>query len=274
MPDNELRQRNRRETDPHSLDVLVITGVRTLAKKVQRYATFFNPARILKLERDREQYYKEARTDALTGIGNRRFYEEKGQKLDDLCTQGELQTYSIAVIDVDFFKEVNDKYGHDVGDKVLKGLADEFARELSNILKTELRTELRKTTKLPDFVARYDKKEDEPTDLVVARYGGEEFVVMLPETNIDQAKIAMERVRKRIEGTVIKYQMKVEEIYGGQRGIDITRTISVGVAEKEANKTYEEVFSDADLRAYMAKSMGRNRVVNQDIGGKQLELFD
>ncbi|MFH1506505.1 MAG: GGDEF domain-containing protein [archaeon] len=271
MTDNESRERNRRATDL-SLDERVRTGARTLARKVHRYASFFNPVRILKLERDKEQHYEEARTDSLTGLKNRRYYEEKLAELTERCERGEVQTYSVAIIDIDYFKEINDRYGHAAGDTVLQELAEEFTKELSNILKTELRTKPRTEGKLSDIVAKYDRKEEEPSDLVLARYGGEEFVVILPETNLEQAKIAMERVRKKIEETIIKYSLEVEEIYGGARDIDITRTISVGIGQYVDGKRPEDVVSQADERLYRAKALGRNRVVITDANVEQTEM--
>jgi diguanylate cyclase len=124
----------------------------------------------LKLENQTKQlagYLTEARTDALTGLANRKAFD---QKLDE-CFQKWQQSkamFSLAMIDVDHFKKVNDTYGHPAGDAVLK----EMATRLSEI------------------------KHD---SLLVARYGGEEFAVLINGSETEAAEL-MERVRKNIAG--------------------------------------------------------------------------
>lgn len=118
------------------------------------------------LEKALNEVKKLSRTDTLTKLPNRRYILEK--------ISGEIERYkrnnkkfSIIMTDIDFFKKFNDKYGHDVGDLVLKRVADT----------------LKETKRETDFLARW---------------GGEEFLIILPETTINQALISAERFRKKI----------------------------------------------------------------------------
>ncbi len=128
---------------------------------------------------------------------------------------------SIAMLDIDHFKTVNDTYGHMAGDRVL--------RRLGEMLKGDIRAEI-----------------DIP-----ARYGGEEFIVIMPDINAEQAVIAAERLRLRIENEPIDFN-----------GIRLHITCSIGVAEFDAseNENLERFIDRADIALYHAKKNGRNRV--------------
>ncbi len=112
-------------------------------------------------------------TDALTGLYNRRHFEECLER-EFLRAKRYKNDLSFAIIDIDFFKRVNDTYGHSTGDYVLKEVA-------YNILQTFRKTDM------------------------VFRYGGEEFAVIITETPLDKAIIPLERLRKTIEENVVKY---------------------------------------------------------------------
>ena len=132
------------------------------------------------------------------------------------------RSLSILVADIDHFKSVNDRFGHDAGDVVLR----EFAARL--------------------------KRNTRGIDLA-CRMGGEEFVVIMPDTDIQKACLIGERLR---EGTAL------ELFKTGSMGADIPVTASVGVACLElATDTSETIFKRADLALYAAKRTGRNRVV-------------
>lgn len=124
--------------------------------------------------------------------------------------------------DLDKFKQVNDTYGHDVGDLVLKNF--------SRIIKNSIR--------------KYD---------VVARFGGEEFVILLSGVDIQSAYKKAEQLRRQIESTVV-FTKKIDN--------HIRYTASFGVAAiNEAGKySLEELISKADMALYKAKNNGRNRV--------------
>ena len=128
------------------------------------------------------------------------------------------------MIDIDFFKGVNDKYGHAAGDEVL--------RTVAGIIKDALR------------------ESDIP-----ARYGGEEFAILLPFTNIEEAKIVGERLRKTVETTPMPINQDTPEL---SQNINIT--ISMGLAEYDRTETGEALFERADKALYDAKRGGRNRV--------------
>lgn len=113
------------------------------------------------------QLVKQANTDTLTGLYNRRSTMEY---LDSLLKNRNNQI-SICLCDIDFFKRVNDTYGHDVGDVVLKKISETFRKEL-------------------------------PPDCFVSRWGGEEFLLIFPKLNGDEAVTALERLRQKIKAIV------------------------------------------------------------------------
>jgi two-component system cell cycle response regulator len=127
---------------------------------------------------------------------------------------------SMMVLDIDHFKKVNDTYGHDAGDEVLK----EFA------------SRVRKTLRMADLVCRM---------------GGEEFVVVMPETPLAIAHKVAERVRKVIEGAMFP-------INAGARAIPIT--VSIGLSDRGADMASDAMFKRADRALYKSKNNGRNQV--------------
>lgn len=154
--------------------------------------------------------------DALTGIGNRAAMTtclERELKL----SQRHQQSFSILIVDIDFFKRINDSYGHSTGDEVLKSVAE------------TLQLELRETDQ-------------------IFRFGGEEFVALLNNTNLANAHITAERLRKRIACTPVPANSTIEV------------TISIGISEAGDNDTPESLFQRADEALYTAKHKGRNRV--------------
>ena len=122
-----------------------------------------------KLMKYNDRLKKEANTDQLTGLFNRRKADEF---LESLAAETDGKHVSVAIGDIDFFKKVNDTYGHDIGDIVLQ-----------NIAKT--------------------LEESSRIDTFVARWGGEEFLIVFPDCNGDDAFIALERIRKNIQDNPI-----------------------------------------------------------------------
>ncbi|MDJ0553893.1 MAG: GGDEF domain-containing protein [Microcoleaceae cyanobacterium MO_207.B10] len=161
-----------------------------------------------------------ASTDELTQVANRRhFFETVEIETKRAMRSGEVAT--VLVLDIDFFKNINDTYGHDVGDLVLQ--------KVSYSLKECLRT----------------------TD-ILARMGGEEFAIFCPETKLENGKVLAERIRQTIEN------LKVE-LFDGTR-IKVTISIGVATffpSSMDINK----VLKNADSALYVAKKEGRNRVV-------------
>ena len=163
-----------------------------------------------------------ATIDALTNLNNRRQFEHRlGQEIASAKRQN--KPLCAMMIDIDFFKKVNDTYGHASGDAVLRGVA--------SIIKSALR------------------ESDIPS-----RYGGEEFAVLLPFTHIDEAKIVGERLRKAVETSSIPINNEDTDV----KSINVT--ISMGLAEFNSEETGEELFERADKALYNAKESGRNRV--------------
>lgn len=164
-----------------------------------------------------EKTYQMAMEDALTGIGSRHRFQIEGRLLYENAKRSE-HVISVAMLDVDHFKKFNDTFGHDVGDEVL--------RRIAQVCSAELRT----------------------TDLL-ARYGGEEFVVLFPETEIDEAITALERVRERVQKLTID-------------NVDSTLSISIGVVceAPAAEQPFEQMITKADVALYFSKENGRNRI--------------
>ena len=167
-----------------------------------------------------------ATLDALTNLNNRRQFEVR-QKQEIAIAKRQNNPLCAMMIDIDFFKRVNDTYGHAAGDEVLRSVA--------GIIKEHLR------------------ESDIPS-----RYGGEEFAVLLPYTRLDEAKIVGERLRKAVEDAVIT----VNE--GSVDKTDINVTISMGLAEFNGEETGDVLFERADKALYDAKTSGRNRVCTNE----------
>jgi diguanylate cyclase (GGDEF)-like protein len=172
-----------------------------------------------------------ARTDPLTGIANRRtLFEEADREIRRCLRRG--RPLAFALLDVDRFKDVNDGFGHDAGDRIL--------RELARILAEGLRSE----------------------DLV-GRLGGEEFGLLLPETDLPGAFLTMERLRSAVEETPFALH---GEGSGDAPPETIRITVSLGLALlAPAEAGFEPLYRRADQALYRAKSLGRNRVVTEDL---------
>jgi two-component system, cell cycle response regulator len=160
-------------------------------------------------------------TDPLTGLHNRRYMESHVTSLvEQALARG--KPLALLIIDIDYFKAVNDVHGHDAGDDVLR----EFATRV--------------------------KKSIRGIDLA-CRYGGEEFVIVMPETDMAVAAIVAERIRRRIAGEPFA-------IRAGAAALDVT--ISIGLAALAGvSDTAAAILKRADQALYRAKRDGRNRVV-------------
>jgi two-component system cell cycle response regulator len=172
--------------------------------------------------RDNVQFSMEmAITDPLTGLQNRRYMESHLATLvEQAASRG--KPLSLLILDIDYFKSINDTFGHDAGDDVLR----EFA------------TRVRKSIRGIDLACRY---------------GGEEFVVVMPETDTAVAAVVAERIRRRIASEPFPIRQ-------GSTAIDVT--ISVGIAAlSAADDNGLTILKRADIALYRAKRDGRNRVV-------------
>lgn len=160
-----------------------------------------------------------AHQDSLTGLPNRLGYEERIRQAAGYWRRagGDL---ALMVVDIDYFKSVNDNYGHQAGDKALQAVAELLHRSLQ-----------RET----DFVARY---------------GGEEFACLLPGTGEEQAVAMAERMRRAVEQARFTYQSSNA----------LNLTISAGVTTFRDGDTAETAFDRADSALLQAKNTGRNRI--------------
>lgn len=160
-----------------------------------------------------------AMKDGLTGLYNYALLIELFKK-ELRKQQRNKSDISFAMVDIDYFKAVNDTYGHTSGNVILKSLAD--------ILTESVRA----------------------SD-IVARYGGEEFSIVLPETDLKSAFILCERIRKQVENTVFK---------AGGKLIKITVSIGISSKSCNDTISLEDIIKNADTNLYEAKKKGRNRV--------------
>lgn len=161
--------------------------------------------------------YAIAYLDELTGLPSRRSLQEELGRLRD--------KYTVAMLDIDFFKKINDKYGHDVGDDVLRFLASILSRELTNEGKA-------------------------------FRYGGEEFTILFPGKDSAEVRPHLEELCQAIakQPFILRGQSTTER--------KLSVTVSIGFAERlPEHQKAEEVIKAADVALYRAKESGRNRVV-------------
>ena len=180
---------------------------------------------INELRQSLEFVRREALTDPLTGIPNRKFFETRlREAARDALESGD--PLSLLIADIDYFKQFNDTYGHQLGDQVLRLVA---------------RT-------LMDSV----KGRDTP-----ARYGGEEFAIILPNTRLKDAHGLADQIRRSITRRRI-----VRKNTGDDFG---TITLSIGVSCYRPGEQLQETVRRADLALYHAKHNGRNCVVSEDV---------
>ena len=166
---------------------------------------------------------QQARTDNLTGALNGRALDLEAQREIARCRRHNM-TVSLIVLDIDYFKHLNDARGHDAGDAALRGLVSVIASEL--------------------------RLED-----VVARTGGEEFIILLPQTSMSPASAVAERIRSQIEKSSFPYDDGLP--------ICITASFGVTELHAEPEDTWATLRRRGDLAMYTAKRLGRNRVVQQ-----------
>ncbi|MCX6734728.1 MAG: GGDEF domain-containing protein [Candidatus Peregrinibacteria bacterium] len=197
--------------------------------------------------------------DRLTGLGNQASLLEFGPKLFEKAKESG-RPLSCLMLDIDFFKSVNDTHGHPVGDQVL----------------TQLSLRLREALRTSDFLMRIGEDEDGGKDDkqgelfdMMARAGGEEFCLLLAGTPLDGACIAAERVRDAVESK----PFVVTDKYGEQIKLNIS--VSIGVAEADFGKVHsaEQLRSQSDRALYMAKEGGRNAVAKIEVGADGSQVF-
>lgn len=163
--------------------------------------------------------YLQVNTDSLTGLWNKKYYS----KLPELDINAKI---TLILIDIDNFKKINDTYGHNLGDQVLK--------QIANILICNI------------------KSKD-----IIARWGGEEFIIILTNTDINEAYIIGDRIRKVVSNNSFSYEK-----------IKCNITVSIGLATKKEGVyiTKEQLFNFADKALYKAKEKKNQIVVCDEVG--------
>ncbi len=176
----------------------------------------------LKIELARTQ--KEATTDPLTGLRNRRAFERAMKALMSQMGSEELTDLCLLMVDIDHFKRVNDTYGHLVGDKVIISVASLLSANV--------------------------KGKD-----VVSRFGGEEFAVLLPDTSVINGEKVGEIIRSSVE------RMRIKKMDTGEALSKVT--ISIGVTAMKKGDDITSLIDRADKALYAAKTQGRNLVISE-----------
>ncbi|MHC1770199.1 MAG: diguanylate cyclase [Flexilinea sp.] len=165
--------------------------------------------------------------DGLTGVNNRRYFLQLAEQ-ELLRVQRYGGCFSVIICDLDFFKSINDEYGHLIGDEILIKVANTC---LSALRKTD----------------------------IFGRFGGEEFVFLLPETNLTDGELMAERVRKAVEGITF------DEL---QLDTHVTASFGVVCLGEQESDRLEDLLRYADQALYRAKATGRNKVCAFQLGIK------
>ncbi|MEQ8806652.1 MAG: GGDEF domain-containing protein [Rhodospirillales bacterium] len=200
----------------------VIAATRTMEERNLALETRLKESagEIRSLKEDVESLRHEAMTDALTGVANRKLFDEE-IRIGAAEAMDRGQPLTLLMIDIDHFKNFNDTHGHQVGDQVLR------------------------------FVARILKSCVRGEDLT-ARYGGEEFSIVLPNTTLKNGAKVGEHVCTQVSKKAV-----INRATGKSLG---TITVSVGAAEFQPGESVESLIERADEALYLAKHNGRNRV--------------
>ncbi|MCF8480849.1 MAG: diguanylate cyclase [Rhodospirillum sp.] len=214
-------------TDPKALEAMVGTMVAE-TKRMMRVNDQLadelsqSSKEVHKLREDLDKVRHEALTDGLTGIANRKVFDNQIREQTRIATE-DGTPLSLLMIDIDFFKKFNDSFGHQMGDQVLRLVA--------------------KT--IQEGVRGQD---------ITARYGGEEFSVILPETRVREAITVAETIRRHVASKRVTNRRTSQDMG--------TVTLSIGVSQFEPGEGISNFIQRADEALYMAKGEGRNRVVS------------
>lgn len=174
---------------------------------------------ITQLKRELEQAKTIAKTDELTNIPNRRGFNEIISQMAATANT-DSNSFALIILDIDHFKAINDKFGHLIGDGVLRYLAKQLDTEI--------------------------KGKD-----TLARIGGEEFAILLPQTSYSDAFNVANNLRKKVEQSRLKVKTQDKPV---------SLTISAGVSTYQLGEAIEDVMDRADQALYQAKNNGRNKV--------------
>ena len=216
--------------DPSSLKDLV-GGLSTATNRVRRETAILEKRleksnkEVIRLRENLEQVRRDAMTDALTNLANRKTFDEQFARL---CEEAEVEgkPLTLAIVDIDHFKRFNDTWGHQTGDQVLRYVASVLVR-----------------------ISRAPR--------VAARYGGEEFAVIFPGETPGTVEAALNAIREEIGSRSLRRRSTNDDLGAV--------TISVGFAERRIGETALSVLERADEALYASKRGGRNCVTNAEL---------
>jgi len=191
----------------------------TLEKKLET-----STLEVARLRDHLEQVRRDALTDALTNLANRKAFDDC---LEAACQRAEAEDspLTLAVLDIDHFKNFNDTWGHQTGDQVLRYVASVLGR------------------------AAKDPR-------IAARFGGEEFAIVFPQETAVQVETALEAIRKEIAARALRRRSTNDELGA--------ITLSSGFARRRPGETAAALLERADAALYMSKRSGRNRVTSAE----------
>ena len=218
------------ETEPPALKRMVATLTAATRRVEQENSSLEkrlndSTREVEKLREHLEQVRRDAMTDGLTNLANRKSFDEA---LARACVASDASgaPISLAVIDIDHFKRFNDTWGHQTGDQVLRYVASVIGR-----------------------------LGDDPR--VAARYGGEEFNLLFPGERVEEVSVLLEEVRQEIGGRMLKRRSTNEDLGAV--------TISIGVAQRYAKEPGTSLIERADAALYTSKRSGRNRLTSAEL---------
>jgi diguanylate cyclase len=207
---------------PHLSEVLAGTAAMKTSVEALQDRVAVSQAEIGRLREDLVRARSEAILDSLTGVLNRKGFDQRLKALLEQSMDGAGTSHCLVILDIDHFKKVNDTHGHLVGDSVIQALGEILRTSVTN----------------PEFAA--------------ARYGGEEFAILLPRTSIEQSTHLAEAVRTRTKAMKLRNRSTQE--------ILLSVTISGGVAEMRHGDDAASLISRADAALYESKKGGRDRI--------------
>ncbi|MGO4409540.1 MULTISPECIES: GGDEF domain-containing protein [unclassified Brevundimonas] len=208
----------------------IVTTLSTATRKVQRHTSALEKRlessnrEVVRLREHLEQVRRDAMTDALTNLANRKAFDEQLARICDEAEDGG-KGVTLAIVDIDHFKRFNDTWGHQTGDQVLRYVASVLGR-----------------------ISRSPR--------VAARYGGEEFAVIFPGETPGTVEAALNAIREEIASRSLRRRSTNDDLGAV--------TISVGFAERQAGETALALLERADEALYASKRGGRNRVTNAE----------
>lgn len=215
---------------PTDLKVVVDT-LSTATRRIQRENKSLekrlseSTAEVAKLREHLEQVRRDATTDGLTQLANRKAFDEE---LERACVEADAagSILTLAVIDIDFFKNFNDTWGHQTGDQVIRYVASVIGRVGAP----------------PRFAARY---------------GGEEFAVIFASESAEIAEAVLEEIRDEVASRQLKRRSTNDDLGA--------ITVSAGLAQRRPGESAHNVMERADGALYTSKRTGRNRVTNAEV---------